>query len=550
MDGHEEPTKGLKKEILITPCNADAYNRLGIFFKDQGKTKEAITSCMTSLIIKPNFPEAHYKLAIALKDQGDLDAAIASYKTALKLEPMYPDALINLGNALQEQGKLDAAISSYKTAIKLKPNYPEAHNNLGVVLKDKGNISAAITSYMTAIQLKPSYSDAHNNLGIALKEQGKHFNAIASYKTAVQLNPYFPSAYFNLGIAHQEQGNLSAAIASYRSATKLKPNFSEAQKNLSMAELLTGDFRRGWQRYEYRFHCQEDTDILLAHPSCERWNGESIKQGEQLLLIAEQGLGDTMQFMRYTTTLKSRGICVRLCAQLELHRLIETSGIDPSPLTPKAANRITSGKWTPLLSLPKHLGVNSENPIVTEPYLKTTEKLNTKWAGILSAEQRPIVGINWQGNPKAEKTCLRGRSVALNTFARILKCNRISLLSLQKGYGSEQLDNCDFKDQFVTCQNQINETWDFLETAAIIANCDMVITTDTSVAHLAGGIGKTTWLLLHRVPDWRWGIEGSTTFWYPSMRLFRQRERGNWEEVMERVAEELQRYFGSNSVAT
>ena len=316
-----------------------------------------------------------------------------------------------------------------------------------------------------------------------------------------------------------------------------------------MAELLTGDYNNGWKRYEYRLQSQKSERILNANSPCKQWNGEALTQGTKLLLVTEQGLGDTLQFMRYATALRNEGISVSFCAQPKLHALIQASGIDPSPLTPKQANQVTEGKWIPLLSVPRHLKVSPQNPIITDPYIKTTEELHTKWSEILSAEQQPIIGINWQGNPKIEKTGTGfwGRSLALEAFAPIADFSHISLLSLQKGFGSEQLDTCSFKDRFVSCQNQINDTWDFLETAAIIANCDLIITSDTSVAHLAGGMGRTTWLLLHKVPDWRWGLEGETTFWYPSMRLFRQTERGNWNEVMERVAEALQEHFGGSS---
>ena len=184
--------------------------------------------------------------------------------------------------------------------------------------------------------------------------------------------------------------------------------------------------------------------------------------------------------------------------------MIQASGIDPSPLTPKQANAVTQGQWIPLLSVSRLLKVSPENPIITEPYIKTTNELNKKWSGILGAKEKPVVGITWQGNPRIEKGSLRGRSLALETFAPIADSSQISILSLQKGFGSEQLETCTFKNRFVSCQDQINNTWDFLETAAIISNCDLVITSDTSVAHLAGGMGKTTWLLLHKVPDWRW----------------------------------------------
>jgi hypothetical protein len=196
------------------------------------------------------------------------------------------------------------------------------------------------------------------------------------------------------------------------------------------------------------------------------------------------------------------------------------------------------------------LEVSPDHPIITEPYIKANDELIANWKSILSAEQRPIIAINWQGNPETEKQGLRGRSLPLEAFAPIVASSKTSLLSLQKGFGSEQLEICSFKDRFVSCQDQVNNTWDFLETAAIIANCDLVITSDTAVAHLAAGMGKTTWLLLHKVPEWRWGLEGDTTFWYPSMRLFRQQERGNWDEVMERVAEELKKVFGDTSATT
>ncbi|MFL0770875.1 MAG: DUF6165 family protein [Prochlorococcus sp.] len=311
--------------------------------------------------------------------------------------------------------------------------------------------------------------------------------------------------------------------------------------------LLGGDYKNGWEKYEWRSKEKKEPAKPHALPKCILWSGEiAINQINQLLLVTEQGLGDTLQFMRYALALRDQGVEVSLCAQPKLHSLIQTSGIDPSPLTPQEANQVSDGQWMPLLSVPRRLEVSPEKPIITEPYIKTTDELIDKWKGILSAEQRPIIGINWQGNPKAEKTGLRGRSLALEAFAPITSSSQISLLSLQKGFGSEQFETCSFKDRFISCQDQINDTWDFLETAAIIANCDLVITSDTSVAHLAGGMGKTTWLLLHKVPDWRWGLEGDTTFWYPSMRLFRQRERGNWNEVMERVAEALQEHFRSS----
>ena len=531
----------LNNAIRLKPDYPEAHNNLGNALKERGDLNAAIASFKTSIQLKPDNPETHYNLGNALKKQGDLTAAIVAYDAALKLKPNHLGAHNNLGVALQEQGDLTAAIASYNAAIKLKPDNPEAHNNLGNTRKQQGDLTAAIACFNAAIKFKPDYSEAHNNLGTALKQQGDISAALDSFKTATQFNPDNAETHVNLGNVLQEQGELAAAIAAYNTALRLKPDLPEVHKNLSMAELASGDYKSGWERYEYRFKCQKDQGILNAHPNCPQWNGTALKANDQLLLVSEQGLGDTLQFMRYALHLRSQAVAVSLCAQTKLHGLIQASGIHPSPLTPKQAHAVTEGHWLPLLSLPRHLKVSPDHPIVNEPYIRTTDELINKWREVLSREKRPIIAINWQGNPEHEKSNSQGRSLPLETFAPIAQYSNASLLSLQKGSGSEQLETCSFRDRFVGCQQQVDATWDFLETAAIIANCDLVISSDTSAAHLAGGMGKTTWLLLKKVPEWRWGLEGTATFWYPSMRLFRQTEPGNWDEVLQRVAQTLQK---------
>ena len=446
--------------------------------------------------------------------------------------------------ALINQGKLEEAEAIYRELIGSGTSSHIVFGNLAAICGMQGRFTELIDLLTKTLELRPNNPDAHNNLGNALMEQGDLNAAIASYNIALQLKPNYPEAHNNLGVAFQEQGDLNAAIDSFNKALGLKPNYPDAHFNSSLIMLLGGDYKNGWQEYEWRAKREKNTSKPHALPKCDRWSGKlAPKTISQLLLVTEQGLGDTLQFMRYAIALRNQDISVSLCAQSKLHSLIKASGIDPSPLTPQQANEVGEGQWIPLLSVPRHLEVSQEKPIITAPYIKTTAELSDKWQGILSTEKRPIIGINWQGNPETEKTGLRCRSLALETFAEIIKGTQISLLSLQKGFGSEQMESCSFKEHFVSCQEQINDTWDFLETAAIIANCDLVITSDTSVAHLAGGMGKATWLLLHKIPDWRWGLEGETTFWYPSMRLFRQRERGNWNEVLERVAEALQEKF-------
>jgi tetratricopeptide (TPR) repeat protein len=479
----------------------------------------------------------------ALIKQGKFQEAEEIYRGLIAARTSNYIVYANLAAICGLQGKFDDFIDLLKKALELNPKHPDTHNNLGFAFQRQGDTDAAITSYKKALELNFSFPEAHYNLGTALHEQGDLTATIASFNNALELNPNFPDAHNNLGVALFEQGELTAAIASFDNALKLNPNFPDVHWNSSLAMLLGGDYRKGWEEYEWRFKKQKDTIRPNAFPKCRLWNGERPSQDDQLLLVSEQGLGDTLHFMRYALTLHSQGVALALCAPRKLHGLMQASGIDSSPLTPEQANQVTDGQWVPILSLPRILEVSPENPIITEPYIKTTYDLTAKWNGMLSAEQSPIIGISWQGNPKTEKMGLRGRSLPLEALGPIAFKTNASMLSLQKGFGSEQLEACSFKSHFVSCQDEVNEIWDFLETAAIIANCDLVITSDTSVAHLAGGMGKTTWVLLHKVPDWRWGLEGDTTFWYPSMRLFRQRERGNWVEVIERVVEELQTHF-------
>jgi len=533
----------LRTALQLRPSYPEAYNNLGIALQEQNQLDDAINSFKNVLQLKPSYPEAHNNLGNALQKQCQLDKAIASFAAAIHLKPDYPEAHNNLGTAFQEMGLLDAAITSFVSAIQIRQNYPEAYNNLGNALQDKGYIDAAICSYKTAILLNHNYTSAHYNLGNALEKNCQLHAAIASYVAAIKLNPNYAEAHNNLGGALQEQGHLGAAIASFSTAIKLRRDYTDAQCNLSHAMLLARDYKNGWEKYEYRLRNLDNMSGPHAQPNGQKWDGKSPDPCIPLLVVSEQGLGDTLQFMRYVTVLRDRGFSVSFCAQPRLHTLIQSSGIDLNPLTPKEANETFNHQWIPLLSIPRHLEVNPENPVYTGPYISSTDEHVIKWRRILAKKQHSIIAINWQGNPRYEDICSRGRSLPLEKFASIAKLKNIKLLSVQKGFGSEQLETCSFKDRFVSCQHQINDTWDFLETAAIVANCDLVITSDTSVAHLAGGMGKSTWLLLKRVPEWRWGLEGDTTFWYPSMRLFRQTKSGNWDEVMERVAAELQRQF-------
>jgi len=336
---------------------------------------------------------------------------------------------------------------------------------------------------------------------------------------------------------------LDKSINSYKRALLLDQANLAAHKNIAFAYLLTGNYHDGWNHYEYRLLKDkgEEGMNLNVNFGGAPWNGEVLSKLNHLYLITEQGLGDTLQFCRYAKALNDRGIATTFCAPSKLLPLIKYSGLDNNPICLEDSGQIGNSEWIPLLSLPKILNISPQRPLITQPYLKAPQELIQKWRKLLRKENKPLIGINWQGNPKTEVNVAEGRSLELDLFSNFIAETDARFVSLQKGCGSEQLGGNQHQDKFVGCQKQITNTLDFLETAAIIANCDLVITSDTCVAHLAGGLGKQTWLLLKKIPDWRWGLEGQQTAWYPSVRLFRQDKIGDWDTVMKNVSKHFKR---------
>ena len=530
-----------KQALAIDPKSLAVLKNLGNALREKGELQAAIEYYKQALAIDPKSPAVLNNLGTALAEQRELQATIEYYKQALAIDPKSLAVLNNLGTALLEQGELQTAIKYYKQALAIDPKSPETLKNLGNASKEQGELQTAIKYYKQALAIDPKSLETLNNLGNASKEQGELQAAIDYYRKALSIDSKFLKVLNNLGLALAEQGELQESIALYRKAIFLKEDYWDARFNLSFSLFRSGDYENGWREYELRWHKKIRQYTL---PQIKRWDGCNNLSRNKLILVCEDGFGDTLHFMRYIPCLIKRGMSVAFCVQTKLHGLIQASGITTEIYSPGEIYQYTTGEWLPLLSLPKYLNVRPDNPLVSESYIKAPQEKILFWKQKLSSEKRPIIGICWQGSPKTERSSiLKGRSLPLQTFAPIIETIDASLLSLQKGFGSEQLTDCRFLDRFVGCQEEINQTWDFVENAAIMMNCDLIITVDTAVAHLAAGLGQPTWLLLQKVPEWRWGMEGDTTFWYPSMRLFRQRERGNWSEVMDRVASALQIVF-------
>jgi len=303
--------------------------------------------------------------------------------------------------------------------------------------------------------------------------------------------------------------------------------------------LLIGNYPEGWPEYEFRLNDTEKYKI----PNLTKWNG-TLNDAPELILLGEQGIGDVIQFLRYGKLLKKSFPVVSIAVDKSLCNLVEQTKIFDQvysfPVLPSSYN--PNAKWIFVLSLPGLLNISYQNPILTEPYMIAEANRSGFWHSKLQSSSSLVVGLNWQGNPKVEEcNDFKGRSFKLSEYELLASIPGLQFVSLQKGYGSEQLETCTFKDKFVDCQDEISAAWDWMETAAIINSCDLIITSDTSVAHLAGALGKPTWILLKKIPEWRWALEGETSPWYPSVRLFRQTEAENWMQVMLKVKEELQK---------
>ena len=303
--------------------------------------------------------------------------------------------------------------------------------------------------------------------------------------------------------------------------------------------LLRGDYEQGLIRYESRFKALTSRAQLYGTCTAQEWDGSSLSKSDHLLIIHEQGLGDTIMFMRYALYLSKQGSNISLLVPEKLQALLISSGLNCYSNSTSKTNDIQVNKWTPMLTLARHLHVTPSNPLITAPYINVPTERLQKWKDQIKTDSKKvIVGINWQGNPDAEKNIfLRGRSIRLELFSDLINnfADRCQFVSLQKGHGVDQIYSCSFKHQFFKYQDDFGSELDLLDSAAIVSNCDLIITTDTMIAHLAGAIGKETWVLLNFVPEWRWGLENESSFWYPKTRLFRQNDQRDWESVFKKV---------------
>lgn len=473
----------------------------------------------------------YMNIGIKLANAGKFQQAAEAFIQAIQLDPNYPEAYNNLGVVFKATNRLDAAETCFRRAIALIPNYLEAYNNLGMVLMAFNRLDEAESCFRSAIKLNPNYLEAYSNLSIVLKELNRLEEAENCFRRIIKLKPDYPNAYKSLGAILLYMNRLEEAESYFHRAIKLNPDCPDTQFSLGVVYLLQGRYDKGWEKYEFR--CKLPGN---SQPEIRRWHGEDLT-GCKILLFHEQGLGDTMQFVRYAQMVAELGAETIVWVQKPLERLLSAP---KSTFIIRTGDSIPLEQYNfdfacPLMSLPCVFHTLVETIPQSIPYIQPPSATSLKWREALDeidGGKTYRVGVAWAGNLNNVEG--RKRSIPIELFSKLFDCNEVSWVSLQVGSAIDAFVDVpykliDFSQEFV----------DFSETAGVIENLDLVITVDSAVAHLAGAMGKKVWVLLPFAPDFRWLLEREDSLWYPTMRLFRQQKIGDWQEVIERVQSAL-----------
>jgi tetratricopeptide (TPR) repeat protein len=509
-------------------------------FKEQQWTASA--ECFQqSILINSRDAETHNKLGDVYYAQQMLFEAESCFREALQIAPTFHEALINLGLTLDEQGKHSEAEACYIRSIELVPDSAIAHFNLGVSLVAQGRIVEAEGANRRALEINPNISQAYFNLGHILGSLQRYAEAEACYRGALSIKDDFVEAYCNLGYILKDTKRLSEAETCFRKALELRPGFLIAMHNLSMVLLAQGRYEEAWPYHECRYDPRlEKSTAILPQLSFPQWRGEPL-EGKSLLIWYEQGLGDYIQFVRYASLLKGRGVSrLTLVGPAPLKDLLETvDGVDQFIIDVAPTKVPEHDFWSFPMSLPLHFSTTLENLPNKLPYLYARSDRIERWRDHLPASGLKV-GLVWKGN-KLHKNDANRSLPGLNVLSPLWHVPNITFVSLQKLQGEEEAMQAPDTQAIIALGSSM---LDMADTAAIVAQLDLVICVDTAVAHLTGALGKPCWVLLPAYgSDWRWLDDRSDSPWYPEVvRLFRQTTSGNWDDTIATLAMSLAKW--------
>lgn len=526
-----EAAERVERALALAPDTAAYHASLADALGRMGRAGEAESHYRRALAITPDVFQAHYNLGNLLRQQGMKDEALAHYRRAAELAPDFADAANNLGALLAEAGRIEDALAVYRSAGERHPRHAGIHNNLGNVLKLARRLEEAAAAYRRVTELAPGVAEGWRNLAATLKDLGEVAEAEKHGRNALALAPADAVVLDTLGNILMAAARANEALACYDRALALRPDFAAAHGNRAMALLLTGDFERGWHDYEWRWQAETFTSVRrdFARP---RWEGSPFA-GRTILLHTEQGMGDAIQFARYVPIVAARGGTVVLACQRELKRLFH--GLEGAAQVVSYDDVADFDCHLPLMSLPGIFATRLETIPAAIPYLKADAGLARRWGERIDRAPGLKVGIVWHGNPLQRVN--RARSCPPALIGRLAAIPGVSAFSLQKepGEGGIPAGLTDLGRDFA----------DFADTAAAMSRLDVVVSVCTSVAHLAGALGRPIFVMLGFAADWRWLQGREDSPWYPSARLFRQSALDDWAGVIERVASALAQRTGT-----
>jgi len=521
--------------IRQNPNVADYFSNLGTVLQHQGRLDEAAKSFDRALILKPDFAEVWYKLGQVLQQQKRPDEAILSFDQALNVNPRYLEAANASALLHFDTGRYDEAILRFDRSLEIEPKQPGAFHLRGICQLRLQRFEEALADCKKALELAPDHPEITNNVGLILQRLARNEEALACFDKAIALNSQFALAFNHRGTSLSELRLFEEALASFARAIAIKADYADAHWNRALLQLLLGDFAAGWTAREWgrKSEAVGFVDRQFAKPL---WRGEEPIAGRTILLHSDEGLGDTIQFSRYATLVAQRGARVILEVQDLVHPLL--SAIEGVSLClPKTGTVLPDfDLHCPLSSLPLAFGTRLETIPSAVSYLPAPSGACAQtWQARLGARDKLRVGLVWSGNPAHGND--RNRSMKLRALSPILDLDA-RFISLQKDVRPDDKATLLERNEIVDPTEQLS---DFAATAALVSCLDLVITVDTSVAHLAGALGRPTWILLPYTPDYRWLLDRDDSPWYPTVRLFRQSESRDYTSVLQRVRAELQR---------
>jgi tetratricopeptide (TPR) repeat protein len=524
----------LCRQILQSlPDDVEALHLLGEILLRAGKSDAAASIIEQAIALRPQSAGLYQSLSNIFLSRGKIGASIEAANNAILRQPGNPVLYFNLGNLLKNANRNREAADVYYKAVDLKPDYTEAHNNLANVLRKLDEPENAIKHARCACQLQPGHPGVNLTLGNAYSDAGDTQNAMLHYRRCLEILPDNPEVHHSIGVTYRRMKMLPEAIASFDLAIRHSPDHVEAHWDKAFACLLMGNFADGWREYEWRLRRGKQTARRFTQPA---WDGSPL-QGKTILVQDEQGLGDTFQFIRFLKPLRDSGARVILECRPGMGAILQgCSGHDLliERTSPRAIPDIDFDVYTYLLSLPYYLHTRSREDIPCQtPYLTASRELMRRWGDKLGQEPGFKIGICWAGSP--DHTNEARRDCPLAEFSVIAAIPGVRLYSLQKGPGNNQAHQLPRGMELTRLDVVLDRHAKFVDTAAVMKNLDLVITVDTAIAHLAGALGCRVWTLIPDSPDWRWLLEGEESAWYPSMRLFRQTRKGDWNQVLQRV---------------